>query len=368
MDAVDIKNRLSREAFVCLHVMETCFQISTHDVENPVICYHCFETLPKHRSYGVVRKFSSLEEASNHYESLLKDNPDPVYVLQPNGPLYRKSVESDVYLTRYPGVFEVFEHWMTNFQSKNRSDEDIYRISSKVGPALASRYERTDSVGYIFNDTVITDDEQVLFWNWAPRITDYETEIRQLRYYARQMKNRATNPDRFNKFEDFLDTHVLKHPAPRKELRLWLFHHPVFMTEEGGVRFLEALNKITSDTRTGILQTTQFKYALRGFNNQWKSIVTASSDGALKAVLNSNKAKKYEEGGHDLPRFAHNCVKHYLQNAIKENAKNKRMQTLLSLPPSPRYVLQFVNLFIFALMNSDISLYFDMSANPFLFH
>ncbi|KAL6131408.1 hypothetical protein ACLB2K_069784 [Fragaria x ananassa] len=320
MDAADIKNRLSHEDFVCLHVLETCFQIKILDIENSV-CYHCFETLPEHLSYGVIRKFSSLEQANQHYESLLKD-PDPIYVMKPDGPLYRKHEEDDLYMVRYSRVFETYEHWHANFTNKNRSDADLNRSLSEVGPALASRYQKTGSVGNILKDVVFTEDGQVFFWNWAPGTKKFKKEIRQLRTFVEEIKKLATDPDRLDEFVNFLTSHVLSNKEPRKELSIWLFHYPVFMTEQGGVRFLEVLNKVTCDTRTGVKHNAEFRDTLQAFDNQWKTAVTTSSDDALKAVLNYRGAK-YDDGGYDLPRFAFNCVKHYSQNAIKENAKSK---------------------------------------------
>lgn len=314
MDALDIKRHLSNAASVCSHTLEVRFHISTLDVadKDEEICYGIFEPVPKQYSYGVIRKFKTEVEATSHYQSLKENNPNPIYVIKPDGHLSQNN-EGGVYMVKYSRLFEKLEHWLDNFQKKNRSDDDLYRILSKLGPALEYRYKETRSIGDILKDTVITDDEQVFFWNWAPQSRIFKTEIGVLLKFIVEIKKLLKNPNRLKAFEDFI-TRLLLPPGvadPNDDLQLWVFNYPVFMTKRKGVRFLEALHKLVADYTCGVKQNRYFMSALSNYDSSWKNKVSPNS--VLNAVLIYRRG--YRHKGHDLPRFAYNCVKHYTQCA-----------------------------------------------------
>ncbi|KAL6494903.1 hypothetical protein OROGR_030822 [Orobanche gracilis] len=328
MNPSDIKNRLVSESIVCLHKSETCFHISTLKIDDPEIGYYIFETIPGHVSYGGIKKFPTLDAATEHFQRVKE--LDAKYVLKPEGQLCRNNVKEneDRYMLRYMCVFETLDDWRNNFHQNQRSDDDLLDMYNKIGGLLKYRYDQTGcfcggAIGdNIFKNIIITDDKNVLFLNWPPTLAKkkFKNEIRTLRYLVQELNKLATS-SRFESFVTFLTKFILVNPQPPTEMGRWLFHYPaLFMNEQQGVRFLESVNKILCDKRTGVSVSKEFILVQRDFDN-WQTDVVSSGDIALIQTLRFNGGRNYNSvfQGIDLPKFGWNCVKHYSQNAAGLN-------------------------------------------------
>lgn len=124
----------------------------------------------------------------------------------------------------------------------------------------------------------------------------------------------ASKGDRLDAFVSFI-TDILGGAVPATDWQLLLFNYPIFMVAKQCVRFLEALHNMVCDSAHGLSTETKFVDALAKYDLKWKKYISAGT--VEEAVMNFRKG--YVGTAVDLPKFTHNCVKHYKETEKKMN-------------------------------------------------